>query len=46
MKILPAIDLQNGRCVRLLKGDFKVVTEYNHDPIAQVNIFIAIKKII
>ncbi len=39
MKILPAIDLQNGRCVRLLKGDFKVVTEYNHDPIAQVNIF-------
>ena len=39
MKILPAIDLQNGRCVRLLKGDFKDVTEYNHDPIAQVNIF-------
>jgi phosphoribosylformimino-5-aminoimidazole carboxamide ribotide isomerase len=39
MKILPAIDLQNGRCVRLLKGDFKEVTEYNHDPIAQVNIF-------
>ena len=39
MKILPAIDLQNGRCVRLLKGDFKEVTEYNHDPITQVNIF-------
>ena len=39
MKILPAIDLQNGRCVRLLKGDFKEVTEYNHDPIGQVNIF-------
>ena len=39
MKILPAIDLQNGRCVRLLKGNFKEVTEYNHDPIAQVNIF-------
>ena len=39
MKILPAIDLQNGRCVRLLKGDFKEVTEYNNDPIAQVNIF-------
>ena len=39
MKILPAIDLQNGRCVRLLKGDFKEVTEYTHDPIAQANIF-------
>ena len=39
MKILPAIDLQNGRCVRLFKGDFKAVTEYNHDPLAQVKIF-------
>jgi len=39
MKILPAIDLQNGRCVRLLKGDFKEVTEYNHDPLAQAKIF-------
>tara|TARA_B100001142_G_scaffold178636_1_gene178246 strand:- start:26 stop:745 length:720 start_codon:yes stop_codon:yes gene_type:complete len=39
MKILPAIDLQNGRCVRLFKGDFKEVTEYNHDPLAQAKIF-------
>ena len=39
MKILPAIDLQNGRCVRLLKGDFKTVTEYNNDPLAQAKIF-------
>ena len=39
MKILPAIDLQNGRCVRLFKGDFKAVTEYNQDPLAQVKIF-------
>ena len=39
MKILPAIDLQNGRCVRLLKGDFNEVTEYNHDPLAQAMIF-------
>ena len=39
MKILPAIDLQNGRCVRLFKGDFKAVTEYNHDPLAQAKIF-------
>ena len=39
MKILPAIDLQNGRCVRLLKGDFNEVTEYNHDPLSQAKIF-------
>ena len=39
MKILPAIDLKNGNCVRLLKGDFNKVTEYNSDPLAQVEIF-------
>jgi len=39
MKILPAIDLQNGRCVRLLKGDFKAVTQYNNDPLNQAKIF-------
>ena len=39
MKILPAIDLKNGNCVRLLKGDFAKVTEYNFNPLAQVEIF-------
>lgn len=39
MRILPAIDLKNGRCVRLLKGDFNNVTEYNYDPLEQANIF-------
>jgi phosphoribosylformimino-5-aminoimidazole carboxamide ribotide isomerase len=39
MKILPAIDLKNGNCVRLLKGNFKKVTEYNSDPISQAKIF-------
>ena len=39
MKILPAIDLKNGNCVRLLKGDFANVTEYNFNPLAQVEIF-------
>lgn len=39
MKIFPAIDLKNGRCVRLLKGDFNQVTEYNSDPIEQAIIF-------
>ena len=39
MKIFPAIDLKNGRCVRLLKGDFNQVTEYNSNPIEQAIIF-------
>ena len=31
--IFPAIDLMNGRCVRLLKGRFDAKTEYEADPI-------------
>ncbi len=33
MKIIPAIDLRRGRCVRLLKGDFDKETEYSSNPI-------------
>lgn len=33
MRIIPAIDLQAGRCVRLFKGDFAQVTEYSDDPL-------------
>lgn len=32
MKIIPAIDLQDGKCVRLWKGDFEKSTEYSSDP--------------
>jgi phosphoribosylformimino-5-aminoimidazole carboxamide ribotide isomerase len=32
MRIIPAIDLKGGKCVRLYKGDFEQVTEYNDDP--------------
>ena len=39
MKIIPAIDVLDGKCVRLLKGDYANVTEYNNDPLAQVQIF-------
>jgi phosphoribosylformimino-5-aminoimidazole carboxamide ribotide isomerase len=39
MKILPAIDLKNGNCVRLLKGNFKKETKYNSDPLSQAKIF-------
>jgi phosphoribosylformimino-5-aminoimidazole carboxamide ribotide isomerase len=32
MRIIPAIDIKSGKCVRLLKGDFDEVTEYSSDP--------------
>lgn len=32
MNIIPAIDLQDGKCVRLLQGDFEQTTEYSSDP--------------
>lgn len=33
MRVLPAIDIQGGRCVRLLQGKFDRVTEYSDDPV-------------
>tara|TARA_B100001093_G_scaffold153751_2_gene146474 strand:+ start:5966 stop:6691 length:726 start_codon:yes stop_codon:yes gene_type:complete len=35
MKIFPAIDIKNKRCVRLIKGDFNKKTEYKTSPIDQ-----------
>lgn len=32
MNIIPAIDLRDGKCVRLLQGDFDQTTEYSSDP--------------
>lgn len=32
MKVIPAIDIQGGKCVRLLRGDFDQTTEYSDDP--------------
>lgn len=32
MQLIPAIDLRDGRCVRLLRGDFDRVTRYELDP--------------
>jgi len=34
MLILPAIDLQNGHCVRLMQGDFAQVTQFSDNPAA------------
>ena len=33
MEFIPAIDLRDGRCVRLLKGDFAQETRYAVDPV-------------
>ena len=35
MKILPAIDIKDKKCVRLIKGDFDSKTEYEISPIDQ-----------
>ncbi len=35
MKIFPAIDIQDKKCVRLIKGDFENKTEYETSPIDQ-----------
>ena len=39
MKILPAIDIKDGKCVRLLKGDFNQLTEYKKSPVEQAQEF-------
>jgi len=35
MKIFPAIDIKNKKCVRLIKGDFDNKTEYELSPVEQ-----------
>jgi phosphoribosylformimino-5-aminoimidazole carboxamide ribotide isomerase len=34
MRVIPAIDLKGGKCVRLLRGDMSAETVYSDDPIA------------
>ena len=41
MKLLPAIDLIGGRCVRLAQGDFARETSYSDDPAAALAEFAA-----
>jgi len=35
MLVIPAIDLIGGKCVRLLKGDYRAQTTYSEDPVGQ-----------
>jgi phosphoribosylformimino-5-aminoimidazole carboxamide ribotide isomerase len=37
--LFPAIDLKNGECVRLLRGDMEQATVFNADPTAQAQKF-------
>jgi phosphoribosylformimino-5-aminoimidazole carboxamide ribotide isomerase len=39
MIIFPAIDIKGGKCVRLLKGDFNKITQYEKTPLEQANEF-------
>ncbi|MEH7461742.1 1-(5-phosphoribosyl)-5-[(5-phosphoribosylamino)methylideneamino]imidazole-4-carboxamide isomerase [Bacillus thuringiensis] len=39
MKVFPAIDLKNGRCVRLYQGKFQQETVMNENPVAQALLF-------
>jgi phosphoribosylformimino-5-aminoimidazole carboxamide ribotide isomerase len=39
--LFPAIDLKDGRCVRLVRGDMATATLYNDDPAAQARHFAA-----
>jgi phosphoribosylformimino-5-aminoimidazole carboxamide ribotide isomerase len=34
MEIIPAIDLKNGKCVRLFQGDYSQETVFSEDPVA------------
>ena len=37
MKIFPAIDIKDKKCVRLIQGDFDNKTEYKNSPVEQAN---------
>ena len=40
MRIFPAIDIKDKKCVRLIKGDFNQKTEYEMSPVEQATQFI------
>ncbi|MCY3849534.1 MAG: 1-(5-phosphoribosyl)-5-[(5-phosphoribosylamino)methylideneamino]imidazole-4-carboxamide isomerase [Acidimicrobiaceae bacterium] len=40
MDLYPAIDLRDGRCVRLLQGDYAQETVYGDDPVGQALAFV------
>jgi phosphoribosylformimino-5-aminoimidazole carboxamide ribotide isomerase len=43
LKIIPAIDLHDGKCVRLFKGDFNKVTHYSDQPLEIARAYAALR---
>tara|TARA_Y100001978_G_scaffold152195_1_gene137441 strand:+ start:437 stop:1168 length:732 start_codon:yes stop_codon:yes gene_type:complete len=39
MKLIPAIDLMDGKCVRLLKGDFNKSKQFSNNPAMQAKLW-------
>ena len=39
MKLIPAIDLMDGKCVRLLKGDFNKSKQFSNNPAKQAKLW-------
>lgn len=39
IQVIPAMDIMNGRCVRLQQGRFEDKTEYSVDPVEQAHLF-------
>ncbi len=42
MQLIPAIDLKNGRCVRLLYGDFTAETHYSDNPVEILDRYVSL----
>ena len=42
MKIFPAIDIKDRKCVRLVKGDFDNKTEYDMSPVEQAEKYLSL----
>ena len=40
MELFPAIDIRDGRCVRLVQGDYAQETVYGEDPVEVAQMFI------
>ncbi len=41
MQLIPAIDLKDGRCVRLFQGDFAAETQYSTNPVEILDRYVA-----
>ncbi len=41
MQLIPAIDLKNGKCVRLFQGDFAAETRYSDNPVEILDRYVA-----